>query len=92
MHVRLPPDIEAIAQQAAKARGYDNVDDYVAATVRQSAQSDTADSAKASEDATTSDRLPYAQWKVRFEQFLKQRKATNPNVDDSRENMYFDRT
>ena len=92
MHVTLPPDIEALAQQAARDSGYDNVADFVVEVVRQSALGESLKREQGKSEETPAYKLPYPEWKNRFDEFLASRKSTNPNFDDSRESMYLDRS
>ena len=92
MQVTLPPEIEAIALQAARESGYDNIADFVAAAIRLSALGDSLNRGQEVGKNTPAYKLPYPEWKKRFEEFLASRKATNPNFDDSRDSMYLDRS
>lgn len=88
MHITLPPEIEAMAQQAAQAGGFADVASFVAEAIRQNALSD----AKNGADVAAAQELSYQQWRERFDEFLRHRKPANPSFDDSRESMYFDQT
>jgi len=92
MQVTLPPDIEAIAQQAAKDSGYDNIADFIAEAVRQSALGESLKQEQKTDERIPAYKRSYPEWKKLFDDFLANRQATNPNFDDSRESMYPDRS
>ncbi len=92
MQVTLPPEIEAIAQQAVRNNGYENITDFIAEAVRQSALGESLKQGQEKSESTPAHKLPYLEWKKQFNDFLASRKTTNPNFDDSRESMYPDRS
>jgi len=92
MQVTLPPDIEAIALQAAKDSGYDSIADFIAEAVRQSALGESLKLKQEKGESDPAYKQPYSEWKKKFDDFLANRQMTNPNFDDSRESMYPDRT
>ena len=91
MDVTLPTDIEAIAMQAVSRGDYNSVADFIAAAVRNSSIFEELLQEKENRGQVPAYKLPYPEWKKRFDEFLSRQKSTNPNFDDSRESMYPDR-
>ena len=84
MQVSLPPDIEAIAEQAVRSGNYGSVSDFVVESIRKNAGDAAANSVGD---------LPYEQWQKRFRDYLNNRSQTaGATLDDSRESMYPDRS
>lgn len=91
MQITLPPEIEALAQQAAKAGGYADVAGFVVAAVRQSALSNTVEQEQKISDRTPAYKLPYSEWKKQFQLLLDLAEPGNSDVDDRRESIYGER-
>ena len=85
MQIELPPEIEQIALNAVAAGRYETVADFIAAAVK-----DVQDSEVECLPASSvgPEELSDVEWNQLFDQFLKSRRPTNPNFDDSRESMY----
>ena len=90
MGINLPPEIESIAINAARQRGYSDVAEFIAEAVRAASRDSESErpSAPTEQPATG---LSYSQWRERFDAFLASRRQANPNFDDSRESIYLDR-
>ena len=64
---------------------YESVVEFITAAVKQGVDLSTIDGI---ELPIPPESLSQDEWNERFDEFLKSRHATNPNFDDSRENMY----
>lgn len=85
MKISIPPNLESVLQAAAQAGGYEDVSEFVAETMRQKVLAD-----ERIESGNPPEQIPYDQWRARFDEFLRHRRATNIDFRDDRESMYFD--
>ena len=89
MQISLPPEIEAIAQSAVQRGDYESIADFISAVVRSAEMLPTKPETFGQVPAY---KLPYEQWKTKFDEFLSKQVTTNLNFDDRRESIYPDRT
>jgi hypothetical protein len=91
MQIQLPDDPQL--ESRASSAGFASVEDYVRHLIEQAGDEISVNvSREVDAGPIRPDAISYEEWRQRLRGFVGKQPSTNPQFDDSRENMYSDRS